>query len=263
MNLPRSLTLLAAAACSLAAQPASSYRYTVKGDEKTVEITNVHYEIAGRGNVSLVVRETTHSKQVLGDIGMEASTTTEAWKLGSDIKGQPLYSVTVEGSDSHVVEDDLFVVSRGLEEVEWWSVYRLATGAHMFDTYVPLVKVGESTGELRYAGLEVAADDTKDARLKEAHVVAVLTYSSAAKVIREALLTCDDPQQAKLLRSFADETRTLTARGDKSVSLRLSFSPSFPPNGATISITIPIAADNLDLAHAQLPPHVHIAAWKR
>jgi len=133
----------------------------------------------------------------------------------------------------------------------------------MFDTYVPLVKSGESTGDLRYAGLEVAADDIKDARLKETHVVAVLSYASAAKVIREALITCDDPKQAKLLRSFADETRTLTARGEKSVSLRLSFSPSAPLPGATVAIVIPITGDDLDLAHAQLPPHVHIAAWKR
>jgi hypothetical protein len=251
-----------AGACVLLAQPVSSYRYTVKGDEKTVEITNVHYEIAGRGDISLVVRETTHSKQVLGDIGMEASSTTEAWKLGTDLKQKPMYSVTVEGSDSRVVEDDLFVVSRGLEEVEWWSVYRLANGARLFDTYVPLVKLGEG-GEYRYAGLEVAADDTKDARLKDAHVVAVLAYASAAKVIREALITCDDPKQAALLRSFADETRTLTARGEKSASLRLSFSPSYAPLGVTLAIVIPITADDLDLAHAQLPARMHIAAWKR
>jgi hypothetical protein len=257
------IILIAAAACSLAAQPVSSYRYTVKGDEKTIEITNVNYEIAGRANNTLVLRETTHSKQVLGDIGMEASTTTEAWKLGTNIKEKPLYSVSVEGSESRVVEDNLFVVSRGLEEVEWWSVYRLANGAHLFDTYVPLVKLGE-WGERRYTGLEVAADDTKDARLKEAHVVAVLTYASDEKIIREALITCDDPKQAQLLRSFADETRTMTARGDKSVSLRLSFTTSGgPAPGPALSIVIPIASDNLDLTHAQLPPHVHIAAWKR
>src|SRR5580698_1315858 len=162
--------------CALRAQPVSSYRYTAKGDEKTVEITNVHYEVAGRADLTLIVRETTHSKQVMGDIGMEASTTTAAWKLGTDIKQKPLYAVTVEGSESRVVEDDLFVVSRGLEEVAWWSVYRLANGAHLFDTYVPLVKLGEV--DERYAGLEVPEDGAKDARLREPHVVAVLSYAS-------------------------------------------------------------------------------------
>ena len=251
---------MTAAACVLLAQPVSSYRYTAKGDEKTVEITNVHYEVAGRGDLLLVVRETTRSKRVMGDIGMEASTTTEAWKLGTDIKQKPLYSVTVEGSESRVVEDDVFGVSRGLEEVEWWSVYRLANGEHLFDTYVPLVKMGEG-GEYRYAGLEVAADDVKDTRLKDGHVIGALTYASRDKVICEALITADDPKQAALLRSFADETRTLTANGSK--SLRLSFRPNIPSSAAALSIVIPIAADNLDLAHAQLPPHVHVTAWKR
>lgn len=250
---------LIAMACWLTAQPASSFRYTVKGDEKTVEITNVHYEIAGRADNTLVVRETTHSKQVIGDIGMEASTTTDAWKLGTDIKGKPLYTVTVEGSESRVVEDDLFVVSRGLEEVEWWSVYRLATGAHLFDTYVPLVKWGEA--ERRYAGLEVPEDDHKDARLREPHVVGVLTFASEAKVIREALITCDDVKQAAQLRSFADETRTLTESGGK--SLRLTFRQNFPFPASPVTATIPVAGDDLDLAHAQLGPRLHVAAWKR
>ncbi len=263
MTILRCSILAAVAACSLPAQPVSSYRYSVKGDEKTVEITNVHYEIAGRGDITLVVRATTHSKQVLGDMGMEASTTTEAWKLGTDIKAKPLYSVTVEGSESRVVEDDLFIVSRGLEEVEWWSVYRLANGAHLFDTYVPLVKLGEG-GEYRYAGLEVAADDVKDVRLKETHVIGVLSYASRDKVIREALITSDDPKQAQLLRSFADETRTLAASGgSKSASLRLSFRPNLPASAGSLSIVIPIAADDLDLAHSQLPAPLHIAAWKR
>jgi hypothetical protein len=246
-----------AMACALAAQPASSYRYTVKGDEKTVEITNVHYDIAGRADNTLVVRETTHSKQVMGDIGMEASTTIEAWRLGTDIKQKPLYAVTVEGSESRVVENELFVVSRGLEEVEWWSVYRLANGAHLFDTYVPLVKLGEV--DERYAGLEVPEDGAKDARLREPHVVAVLSYASEAKVIREVLITCDDLKQAPLLRSFADETRKLTEVGK---SLRLTFTQADASAHAVV-MTIPIAKDDLDLAHAQLPPHLHIAAWKR
>ncbi len=260
MNLLRCSTLMAAAACALLAQPVSSYRYTAKGDEKIVEITNVNYEVAGRGDLLLVVRETTRSKRVMGDIGMEASTTTEAWKLGTDIKQKPLYSVTVEGSESRVVEDDVFALSRGLEEVEWWSVYRLANGEHLFDTYTPLVKMGEA-GEYRYVGLEVAADDVKDARLKDAHVIGVLSFASRDKVIREALITSDDPKQAVLLRSFADTTRTLTANGSK--SLRLSFPPNMPTSAAVLSIVIPIAAGNLDLAHAQLPPHLKIAEWKR
>jgi hypothetical protein len=261
MNLLSCSILVAATACSLPAQPVSSYRYTVKGDEKTVEITNVNYELTSS---DLVLRKITTSKQALGDIGVQATTTTEAWKLGTDLKTKPLYSVTVEGTQSRTVEG-VFEVSRGLEEVEWWSVYRVANGAHLFDTYVPLVNfsISRDTLTMRYVGLEVPEDDVKDARLKEPHVVAVLSYTSEAKVIREALITCDDPKQAQLLRSFADETRTLTASGEKSKSLRMAFSQNFPSPPATIAIVVPIAGDDLDLAHAQLPPRMHIAAWKR
>jgi hypothetical protein len=254
---------MSAAACSLIAQPASSYKYTVKGDEKTVEITNVSYELAGS---DLVLRKTTKSKQVIGDIDLEATTTTEAWKLGTDLKQKPLYSVTVEGTESRTVENEIFVVSRGLEEVEWWSIYRLADGTHLFDTYVPLLKFSTSRKEmiLRYAGLEIPPDDSKDARFNDRHVVGVLTYASEEKVIREALITCDDPKLAVLLRSYADETRALTQTGAvKSQMLRIAFSQSFPAAPATIAVVVPIVGDDLDLAHATLPPRMHIAAWKR
>jgi hypothetical protein len=262
MTILRYSILTAIAACSLFAQPVSSYKYSVKGDEKTIEITNVNYEFTSAG---LILRKTTKSRQVIGDIDLEATTTTEAWKLGIDLKTKPLYAVTVTGTESRTVEGAVFVVSRGLEEVEWWSVYRLANGAHLFDTYVPLVNfsISRDTLTMRYVGLEVPEDDIKDARLKDPHVVAVLTYASEAKVIREALITCDDTKPAQLLRSFADETRTLTASGEKSKSLRVSFSQDFPSAPQTVAVVVPIVNDDLDLAHAQLPPRMHIAAWKR
>ena len=255
--------LLLASICSLGAQPAASYKYTVKGDEKTVEISNVSYELAGS---DLVLRKVTKSKQVIGDIDLEATTTTEAWKLGTDLKQKPLYSVTVTGTESRTVENELFVVSRGLEEVEWWSVYRLADGGHLFDTYVPLLKFSTSRREmiLRYAGLEVPPDDSKDARFNDRHVVGVISYASSEKVIREGLITCDDPKLAVLLRSYADETRTLTQTGAvKSQNLRIAFSQNFPSPPATIAVLIPIVGDDLDFAHAMLPPRMHVAEWKR
>ncbi len=245
------------------AQPAASYKYTVKGDEKTVEITNVNYELVSS---DLVLRTTTKSKQVLGDIGVESVVTIEAWKLGTDLKERPLYTVSVDGTESRTVEGELFVVSRGLEEVEWWSVYKLADGAHLFDTYVPLVKFSTSRKETiwRYAGFDVPPDDSKDARLNDRHVVGVLTYASEEKVIREALITCDDPKLAQLLRSYADETRVLTESGAiKSQILRISFSQNFPAAAATIAIVVPIVDDDLDLAGAKVPPRVRIVGWKR
>jgi hypothetical protein len=94
-------------------------------------------------------------------------------------------------------------------------------------------------------------------------VVAVVSYASEAKVIREALVTCDDPKQAALLRSYADTTRTLTESGQKSHSLRVSFSQNYSSPPSTVAVVIPLIGDDLDIAHAQLPPRMHVAAWKR
>jgi hypothetical protein len=63
------------------AQSSSTIALSVKNDEPTVEIANFVYEVVGPGiptrppDELLVLRKTTRSRQVLGDIGMEATTT--------------------------------------------------------------------------------------------------------------------------------------------------------------------------------------------
>ncbi len=91
-------------------------------------------------------------------------------------------------------------------------------------------------------------------------MVGVITYASGQGVIREALVMSDDLKQAADLRSFADESWTMSyvAR-----SLRIVFTQNYPSPASPVTVTIPITRDDLDLTRAQLPPHVHIAAWKR
>jgi hypothetical protein len=264
-------------------QSASTVAFSVKDKEETVEITNVTHEVTRNGipgrpqDERLMLRKTIHTKEVVDEIGMEASTTIQAWPLGADLKTKPLYSLTVQGVDPSTVNSDLLVVSRGLEEVEWWSVYKLGSGAHLFDTYVPLrqFSIGLETQEMRYVGLEVPPDDISDVRLKAPNVVAVLTYSSGEHVIREALITCDKRELAQLLRSFADATRKVTLverrspaapgkkTGDLVQSITVSISPSYPSPPAEYTITVPIAKDDLDTAHATGSAGIHVAAWKR
>ncbi|MBZ5606975.1 MAG: hypothetical protein LAP38_01850 [Acidobacteriia bacterium] len=264
------------------AQSASTIGYSVKDGQEVIEITNVSYEIAGSSipglprDERLALRMTTRSKQVIDEIGMEATTTVEAWPLGVDVKQKPLYAVTATGDDPKTVNSDLIVISRGLEETEWWSVYKLGNGAHLFDTYVPLVQfsISREVGELRYVGLEVPEDDVKDARLKAPNVVAVLTYASAERVVREALITCDNPKLAELLRSFADTTRKVAlveqerpAVAGKPVeparSLSVRFSENYPSAPMPRTISIPIVNGDLDFAHVQAPAGVHVAGWTR
>jgi hypothetical protein len=248
-------------------QSASTFSVTGKGADQTIEISNVAYEVTGTGNPLLVLRKSTRTKEVLGDIGKDGTTTVEAWPLGTDFRQKPLYVVKTGGVDPIVVDGEVIQISRGLEEVEWWSIFKLSNGEHLFDTYTPLTKFSISRDTLtqRYVGLEVPPDDVKDARLKDQRVVAVVTYASAGKVIREALITADDPKLAQLLRSFADCSRMVEGVEKDGVvrSLRVTIRQNFPSAPNPVVVTIPLSGDDLDSAHAQLPPRLHVAAWKR
>jgi len=258
----------AAAAKPLGVQSSSTYTQTEKNGQTTVEIHNVTYHVSGIGvpgrpaEERLLLRKSTRSRHVLDEIGSLATVTLEAWPLGTDPTKKPLYSATITGDDARVVENALWVVDRGVEEVQWWSVLKLANALRLFDTYVPLLhfSISREVGTERYIGLEVPPDDTRDARLKDAHVVAVLEYASEDQVIREALITCDDPQRARLLRSYDDETRELAGTPQ---GLTISFSGNYPSPLETVTVAVPILNDDLDLARAKLPAGLHIAAWKR
>jgi hypothetical protein len=272
------------------AQSSSTISSTTAADgTQTVDIRNVSYEVTSTNvpgrppDERLLLRRTTHSKETLGDIGIDATVTLEAWRFGDDPRNKPLYTLTTSGTGGDTLDAALFIASRGLEEQEWWSIYRLGTGQHLLDTYVPLVdfSISREVLTLRYAGLDVPPDDTpsgnaSDARLKQPNVIAVLSYASEDHVIREALLTSDDRQQAALLRSFADVTRTLemqegppiaTAGKGKapepSRTLKLTFSQNYPSPANTLNVLIPVVGDDLDLTRAQLPARMHVAAWKR
>src|SRR5271154_1922706 len=91
------------------AQSASTITYGVKDQSATVEITNVSYEIVGQ---RLVLRKTSRTKQVVDEIGMEASTTVEAWPLGVDPRQKPLYALKAAGVDARTVDGSLLVILR-------------------------------------------------------------------------------------------------------------------------------------------------------
>ena len=251
----------------LHAQSASTIDFSSAADgSETVEIRNISHEVTGTQvpgrppGERLLLRKTTHSKQVLGDIGLDATVTLEAWRLGEDPRQKPLYTLTVAGEDARTIDNALLAVSRGLEETEWWSVYKLGSGQHLFDTYVPLLSfsISRETVTTRYVGLEVPPDDTKDARLKQPNVVGVLIYASEDRLIREALVTCDDPKQAQLLRSYADTTRAVSWTEG---ALKLSFSQNYPSPPNTVELRIPVRRDDLDLTHTQLPPRMHVTPY--
>jgi hypothetical protein len=236
--------------------PASVVYGANKDGQQTFEITNVAFEVTAR----LLLRTTTRTKQVVDEIGMEASTTVEAWPLGVDPKQKPLYSLRAQGVDCKTVDGALLVILRGLEDTEWWSVYKLGTGEKLFDTYVPMLgfSIRRDTQAMRYVGLEVPEDPAADPR-----EVAVLTYASAERVLHAVKIASDDAKQAQMLRSFADASRSVTLLETPSRALQLSISQNYPAAPGTMKIIVPIVRDDLDVAHAQLPAHLHVVPLKR
>ena len=253
------------------AQSPASVTYSEKDGQQAVEITNIAYEVTGTAvpgrppDQRLLLRTTTRTKQMVDDIGMEAATTVEAWPLGVDPKQKPIYSLKVAGMDCKTVDGALLVVLRGLEDTEWWSVYKLGSGERLFDTYTPLLgfSIRRDIQTMRYAGFEDPPDDIADARLKNPHVVGVLTYASPERVLREALITSDDPKQAQMLRSFDEASRTVTLIEAPARALKIAISQNYPSAPATVAFTIPIVRDDLDLAHALMPAHLHAASFQR
>ena len=256
------------------AQSSSSISYTGgKEGDQIVEIVNVDYDVTGDsvpGRPSgshLVLRTSTHSKWTVGDEGMDSTVTVEAWPLGIDLKQKPLYTVAVSGLGARRLDNGILLVDRSDGgDLSWWSVYKVGTGQHLFDTYTHLLSftVSRADGTGRYAGLEVPPDNASDARLKEPHAVAVLSYASDEKVMREVLITCADTTQAILLRSYADTTRTLKLvdrPGGR--DLRITFEDNYPSDPHSVVVSIPIVKDDLDTAHAQLPPGIRAVAWRR
>jgi hypothetical protein len=253
-------------------QASSSIAYRSDKGEETVEIVNVAWQVTGTEipgrprNERLVLRTAARGRQVLGDIGSDATVTVEAWPMGADLQSKPLYSVTQTGIEAHTLENALVQFARGTEEVEWWSVHQLGTGRHLFDTYVPAVNFSLSRELLisRYGALDVPPDGAADARLKEPHIVAVLIYASAEKVIREAFITADDVNRAEELRSYADTRRTLTLRESPSLPpvLRIRFLSNGKVEKQTL-LEVPVVKDDLDLAAATVPAGLHVKAWQR
>ncbi len=247
-------------------QSPASVVYGVNQDgQQTVDIANVAYEVTSTGvpgrpqDERLLLRTTTLTKEVVDDIGMEASTTVEAWPLGVDPRQKPLYSLKIKGVDSKIIDDALLVVLRGLEDTQWWSTYKLGTGERLFDTYVPLLSfsIRRDIQTMRYAGFDLPGSE------KDPHLVGVLTYASAERVQREVLITSDDVKQAQMLRSFADASRSLTLVETPAKALTISISQNYPSAPATVALTIPIVGDDLDLAHARMPAHLHAKMFKR
>lgn len=147
--------LIAQSPAPFRSQSNSTIDFSVKADTKT-EVTGSG--IPGRPlGEKMVLRKSVHTKEVVDEVGMEVSTTIEAWPLGRNLTSPPLYKISVKGADPRVANNEVIVVARGVEDVEWWSIYGLGGGKPLFDTHVPLAQasITKDVRTLRYAGAAI------------------------------------------------------------------------------------------------------------
>jgi len=259
----------------------SSIRYFTQDQQQGVETINRAYELTddhapGRAgeNGRIVLKSELRTKKLIGDEGVEAHITIEARLIGQDPDTKPLYTIAVEGSSFQHL-DNLLIVERGTGgDAVWQSVYRTGTGRHLFDVsgaFVPFrIRENASRWGPRIAGLYLIPDDEADAELKRPEIVGLLGYAASEAepgTLRRLLLTCDDPKRAVSLRAF------WTGEEEWNIAVEPSFgTASAIPGTATLTltlfgeakarITIPIAKDDFDLEHAELPAGLHLARWK-
>jgi hypothetical protein len=211
------------------AQGGSSLTVTGKQGEEAVVIRNVTYELAGK----TVLRKSEQTKQVIGDKGMEASTVVEAWPFGVDRKEKPKYTVKVAGVDARSLDNELLIVTRGLDDVQWWSLYRLSNGQPLFNTYVRPVRIPDSS---LYAGWDIPEDG--DPRLKNQRLVGVVVIAGAEGPVRRVELHTTDPKRAMMLRSMADVQPSLEYNAAKKM-LVLTIRNAEPDARVEIPLTGP------------------------
>ena len=62
--------------------------------------------------------------------------------LGAGMEQKPLYAITAEGTDVHTKGNALLVFDRGVEEVNWSSIYKLSGGRRLFEDHDELLAIG-------------------------------------------------------------------------------------------------------------------------
>src|SRR5258708_7095129 len=152
-----------------AAQATSTFSYDVVDDQQIIAITNVTYQ-----PLDPYFPDRKQSQR----LGLRTTPRTKS----------VIDEIGIEGS----VTVDAWPLGTGLDRPPLHSVKQEAVAVAR-----------------RFVGFEVPPDDAADPRLREPHVIGVLTYAAAERVIRESLVTCDAPDRAAVYRSYADETREL------------------------------------------------------
>src|SRR5689334_23382050 len=101
---------------SVQAQGTSTVAIASNRGQQTIHLANVNFEVTGSGipglptSERLLLRKTIKTSEVADEVGMQASTTIEAWPLGTDVTRKPLYRIYAEGVEPMLVSNELIVI---------------------------------------------------------------------------------------------------------------------------------------------------------
>ncbi len=267
----------------------STVSVETEGTVVTVRRLNRRFDLAGPDIVGLnpeqrlLLRTEIETTEALGEKGMEGEVRVAAWPLDANPDAAtPLFTIAASGSDGRVIDNDVYVVERGVDEFDWQSAYSLASGNKLFDATVPWLRAanGGYWNERRYVALAQVFDDADDAALHDDRAVALLSYVARDRMLDQLVIKAADVERARFLRSVVDQRVKLGWRG-KAIKAatadgampdpkagRLAISVAFAPDGATLEI--PVRANGFDPKKARLsnglslepfPPNLLLGRW--
>lgn len=254
---------------------ASEFVATRETDATVTAVRNVAYRVAGPGipglapDDRLVLRETTGTVQALDEKGARAlGASVEAWRLGSDLAGAPLYRIDEPGEAVELALNDFLVIAG--ENTDWpyppKTAFALGSGRRVFAATTPWQRfyLAAAGAESRYvafasANAEQTARDVEDVPT----LLGVLTYAGRTAALQRLRVVAATEEQARFLRAAEESPEvalvgpdgravkpfdTLDVAADPAARLHLRF----PFSG--LEVVVPLRADRLDATGATLPP---------
>lgn len=259
----------------------SSFAATRERDEVVTATRNVTYRLAGPGipglgaDDRLVIRQTIGVVQALDEKGARAvRTTAEAWRLGDDLAGQPLYVIDEPGDDAEVALADFFVVWG--ENTDWLfppkTAFALGTGKRVFVATAPWARfyVEGQGADSRYVAFASANAEELNRDIPDAPtLVGVITYASRTAALQRLRIVAATEDQARALRAVEENAEidlvdrdgrvvqpfdAIDVAADAAVNLRLRF----PFN--KLEARVPLRRDRFDASAATVPPGLSFQA---
>ena len=262
------------------AESSFTLRALPEGAETT--IVNTTYVVTGTyipglpQDAQLVIRQRIETVQVQDEKGTRSTVVhAEAWRLGDDMAGPPLYAIEEEGADGATMFRGEYYIVLG-ENTDWpyapQTAYRLGDGTRMFEATVPWATF-QTLGDgppTRHGVFATANLDAVAARVGDPAVaVGVITYATSGDVLQRIEIDAAS-EDMKYAVNAVEETPSVAWHAADGTMLHendmvetagrpgQSLVIDFPFNG--LGVSIPLVDDRLAIAEATVSPGLSLKA---